>query len=272
MSYLNIMFYVISGVISGNAQGDYSDMGLTQKMLVDRIYTLPIFIDTDSDCWAHEEKEHFYNELIKSQQWISDQAARYNQDVTWDNDFFDLNRQTIYLNKYNRFSPRLMLEGTLDAMLEEDFDEYLENARFNSGSQKLKLVYFVKSNDRSLAVNFRSTKKVDIAIIFCRSSYGMMTDQYTISHEILHQFGAWDLYFGRSQSEEKAERARQLFPRSIMINTHVNKDQLRVDELTAWRVGWHSDHLELYDDFKPDWKFRQKGGKTITAPVSMEPK
>lgn len=84
----------------------------------------------------------------------------------------------------------------------------------------------------------------------------MVTDHYVVSHEMLHQFGAWDLYFGESQSKEKAEELLELYPNSIMINTYSNKARLEVDELTAWRGGWHNDFKEDYIEFTPVWANR----------------
>ena len=71
-----------------------------------------------------------------------------------------------------------------------------------------------------------------------------------ISHEILHQFGAWDLYQGKSQTLKSAKKAIELFPNSIMINTKRKKAQLKIDGLTAWRVGWKKKKWE-YDQFNP---------------------
>jgi hypothetical protein len=61
----------------------------------------------------------------------------------------------------------------------------------------------------------------------------------TIAHEILHCFGAWDLY----ESENKttgAELARKRYPRSIMTSEwKTTNDPPEVDPLTAWRIGWN---------------------------------
>jgi len=113
---------------------------------------------------------------------------------------------------------------------------------------------------------------VDIAIIYCRSTYGISTDQYVISHEMLHQFGAWDLYFGTSQSEEQAAKAKELYPHSVMISTHRNKADLEVDDLTAWRVGWHVDVKQDYLDLTPvrDGTREKRGRKSKNKSIKFD--
>ena len=77
-----------------------------------------------------------------------------------------------------------------------------------------------------------------------------------MAHEILHQFGAWDLYFGERQTKESAAKAKELYPNSVMINTYKNKSELEIDRLTAWRIGWYQ-HEDEFDQFDPA-KLRQE--------------
>jgi hypothetical protein len=79
-----------------------------------------------------------------------------------------------------------------------------------------------------------------------------------MSHELLHLFGAWDLYYGQSQSRESAARLKELYPYSIMINTGRHKESLEVDELTAWRIGWIEKEEDHFADFSPNRKNRDR--------------
>ena len=139
----------------------------------------------------------------------------------------------------------------MDKLRFESLNDFLAQNNFDLKERKLKVLFFVKSNSRSHALNYWSNEKVDIAVVYCRSTIGSITDNFVISHELLHQFGAWDLYYGTPQSLEKAQEAARLYPYSIMINTYRNKHLLEVDELTAWRVGWNLVEKEEYLRFKP---------------------
>lgn len=221
------------------------------ESLIGEVHIFTLFVDTQMEYWEEEEIDYFYEELLKSQQWIQEQAEIYGQFVAFNNDYFFRNKEVVYIENISMQNSRYALQKAMDELRFDDFAAFLEANNFDMKKEKLKLIFFVKDANRSHAFNYWSSTDVDIAIIYCRRTSGMWTDQYVISHEILHQFGAWDLYFGESQSYEKAEKAKELYPNSIMINTYFNKWALEVDELTAWRVGWHHDDKDEYQTFVP---------------------
>ena len=63
------------------------------------------------------------------------------------------------------------------------------------------------------------------------------------AHEILHPFGAGELYFPFDRTDERAKRARHLFPNDIMFRVDRNLDALNIGPWTAYRIGW-TDHLD----------------------------
>lgn len=63
------------------------------------------------------------------------------------------------------------------------------------------------------------------------------------AHEILHAFGAGELYFPFDRTDERAKRARRLFPNDIMFRVDRNLDALNIGPWTAYRIGW-TDHLD----------------------------
>ena len=64
----------------------------------------------------------------------------------------------------------------------------------------------------------------------------------SIAHEILHLFGAWDLYETFEQTKDREVKARELFPDDIMLQTSYNINELNIDKLTAWLTGLSSFH------------------------------
>jgi len=81
--------------------------------------------------------------------------------------------------------------------------------------------------------------------IVCFSRYPDQTPICAASyaHEILHAFGAGELYFPFDRTDERAKRARQLFPNDIMFRVDRNLDALNIGPWTAYRIGW-TDHLD----------------------------
>ncbi len=222
------------------------------QSLTDEVYLFPLFVDTDKDNWQPEEREYYLEELKKSQSWLQEQARPYGQRIEFNDGYFMRSKDLIYIGEVSRENPQLMLSKVMEELNYKDFEDFCQQNNFDFQKNKLKFILFVKSINRSHAYDFWSNTQVDIAVIYSSSRIGVITDEYVISHEILHQFGAWDLYHepGR-MSLENAQRAKELYPNSIMISTFSRKDELEVDELTAWRVGWHNDFKEEYQEFNP---------------------
>ncbi len=75
----------------------------------------------------------------------------------------------------------------------------------------------------------------------------------TIIHEMLHLYGAWDMYSSDLRSEEIQSKITYIFKNSVMIHDR-NDDfkQFKVDQLTAWRIGWTKTYWPWYEMFRKD--------------------
>jgi len=221
--------------------------------LSDEVHFLTIFVDTDYDTWDDDELEYYYEQLLTSQNWLIDESYYHEVSLQFNNDHFIFdNQKVIDLPSVRRsgYGVGGLWRKVVEGLGYEDTDDFLSANSFDFETEKLKVLLFVKEEDRSHARNYWSVNNIDFAVVYCRSSIGTMTSHYTISHEILHLFGAWDLYLGESQTLETAKKAKEMYPNSIMINTWTNQENLVIDELTAWRIGW-KDYDEEYRFFDP---------------------
>lgn len=213
---------------------------------------LCVFVDTDEGEWEDDEKEAYYREFIAAQNWMIAEGEFYDQVLQFDNDrFFIDNLKQIYIERIDmRSGSRSVSRKMLAELGYENMNELLSSNRFDLKKDKFKIVLLVKQSSRSHAYNYWSVEAVDMAIVYCRHTMGLRTDKYVMAHEMLHQFGAWDLYAGESQTSESAAKARELFPNSVMANTFRNKESLEVDALTAWRIGWN-EYDDSFGEFNP---------------------
>jgi hypothetical protein len=92
---------------------------------------------------------------------------------------------------------------------------------------------------------------VEGAVVYEQDNSGNGVVSSVIAHEILHLYGAWDLYQTFTQSAENEERARRLFPSSIMRRIADDINELEVDEVSAWLVGWKPNRLAWYESLRP---------------------
>jgi hypothetical protein len=73
-----------------------------------------------------------------------------------------------------------------------------------------------------------------------------------IAHELLHVYGAWDLYpDAPSVRPPQAHMAGRLFANDVMRVSRRDIRGLQVGALTAWRIGW-APEKEWFEGFRPD--------------------
>jgi hypothetical protein len=227
------------------------------QSLIGEVYMLTLFIDTMHDYWDNDEMDYFLSELEKSQEWIIEESRKYGVNLNFNNEYFQPVVQNVFVRSVNRQNSWRLLQTVMNELGYRSYEDFLDRYNFDLRKKKLKVLFFVKSDSRSHAYNYWSNNNLDFAIVYCKSTYGQVTNHYVISHELLHQFGAWDLYYGESQSLEKAKRAKELYPNSVMISTNAYDRELEIDELTAWRIGWHHNLKDEFMSFKPVRKERR---------------
>jgi hypothetical protein len=75
-------------------------------------------------------------------------------------------------------------------------------------------------------------------VCFDRYPDGSPTCAASYAHEILHVFGAGELYFPYDRTDERRHRAARLFPNDIMYRVDRNIAALEIGAFTAYRIGW----------------------------------
>ena len=87
-------------------------------------------------------------------------------------------------------------------------------------------------------------------ILFTEYPDGRPTAPATYAHEVLHLFGACDLYFPTDTDDSRRQLAERLFPDDIMLRVDYDLDNLTVNDFTAYRVGWLEGLREAYQTFE----------------------
>ena len=122
--------------------------------------------------------------------------------------------------------------------------------------QSLLLIVFNKEG-RSYAmpdvsaslVTFTISDKPEGAYLF--HSLSSPVSPTIVAHEMLHLFGAMDLYeeMGSALDKERADRIKSLYPKEIMRTTALPLDEVTVSPLTAWLVGLTEKREDWFDVF-----------------------
>ena len=84
------------------------------------------------------------------------------------------------------------------------------------------------------------------------SSYpdGRPTCAASYAHEILHAFGAGELYFPFDRHATRKKLARKFFPNDVMLRVDYNINKLGIGEFTAYRIGWIETLRKQYKPFE----------------------
>ncbi|GLR19498.1 hypothetical protein GCM10007940_41140 [Portibacter lacus] len=239
--------------------------------MTEEIHILTFFVNTRDGRWEEETLETQFVELLKSQRWLQAEAKKWNQSLDFDNEYFFLdNKFVTYLDrKALKSNPRVILQKIINKLKFHSFQEYLKENEFDQIVRKLKVVIFINNAHRRHVITPWSTKEMDIVILYRDPKSEKVTNQYEISHELLHQFGAWDLYYkrGKNQTLESGKEAEKRYPYSIMMKRYQNKEMLNIDEVTAWRIGWNQ-WDESFNEFDPFLNQEKIKEEAIGIPIS----
>ena len=97
------------------------------------------------------------------------------------------------------------------------------------------------SNNLSYYDHIDRTYAAERIICYTRYPDGRPTAAASYAHEILHNFGAGELYFPFDRNEGRKNIARRLFPDDIMFRVDYDMARLTIGSYTAYRIGWLDD-------------------------------
>ncbi|MCL2138506.1 MAG: hypothetical protein FWH41_03125 [Treponema sp.] len=256
-----VLIFLIFASIKIYAQNSSQYQLGSAKILKGNIYVLQCFVSDYNNKWTQEEKNEASSKLYAAQNWLQKQASNYGTTVNFQGGSFGFAEdiKLEYVN-YGTGSGREDI-NVLTTVFKKigyvknlDFYDWVQN---NTNCENALVVIYVKGEGRSYSIAYESEFMdkekyfTETCVVYNKYWGGLEMYEASIAHEMLHLFGAWDLYETFQQSREKEQRARQYFPNSIMLRTSYNINELMVDELTAWLIGWNNTAQGWYEWFKP---------------------
>ena len=149
----------------------------------------------------------------------------------------------------------LLLPRALKVIGYEDVIQCYNRLKEISGTDNIMVLILINNDGWSNANQFSSLHATNHfrdyfleSVNLFRTDDGEPTNGQTIAHEILHLFGAWDMYGGQA-SNAAGKWANQNYPNEIMLQVSSPLDDLSISPLTAWLVGLTSEYHEWYWDF-----------------------
>ena len=209
--------------------------------------------------WKATEKKEILAKQAEGLEWLKNQALNRNitdlsfsiSNIGFEND--------IQISKIESdIEPRRLKVNWVPLVLNaagfNDLPSFYDSIKKESKADNIVVLIFAKDRGRSYAQSSGSNSKNNIrflegAVIYDQSFNGDEMTSATILHEMLHLFGARDIYTSKTKDADAEEKMRSVFHRSIMLATHRDIKPLIIEQLTAWCIGWTKNYYGWYKFF-----------------------
>lgn len=241
------------------------------KRLEGSTILIAIFVDINKNEWKEEEKQYCKDALQQATSWIVEKGMEYNKEIEFlynmqegsdllyyqsidfdvDSDSDDTNQSDYY--RYNKL------------WIQEHIDK--EKIKKDYGTDSVGYLFFVKDAGTSYTfshyIEDKMINKEEMCTIYLNDSSceGCYETPATYAHEILHLYGALDLYKDACPKDIN-EYVEEQYPLEIMLSTY--DEPLFIEQsyepgltkeispITAYNLGWITD-IEEINEF-PDMK------------------
>ncbi len=247
-----------------DAKGEIPSVGKSRAgsayTLEGDVYQVCIFVsEKNNGKWTKSQKEKVINTVEESQKWLIKQAKEYDVKLSFQTKVFGMDKDII-LDKVER--------GTGSGNESVDWGnrvfkklgyknsyEFYEWVMKNTKCKNTHYVVFVEGEGRGYAMPATTEMGKEFyfmegAVLYEKHGSTPLLSS-DISHETLHTYSAWDLYETFEQTKKNEERAKRKYPNSIMLRTSYTHDELEVDEVTAWLIGWNKKPRKSFEKLKP---------------------
>lgn len=233
------------------------------KVLSGRIFVLSVFVALTSDPWKQVDIERQKEKVFEAERWLKMQALRYGKHVEFENCSFGAEGSFCdngIPSNWETKGASLYPGKVLLKMGFRSHEAFVGWVRTHTNCTQCLVVVFCNTYGRSFAMPvskelYRFNPHqfcLDYCIIFRgQDPNGVESDAATVAHEMLHLFGAWDLYELDEKDRTRANKTALMFPKSIMNCKGRTIWDMQIDEITAWLVGLKEEGKDWYRWFEP---------------------
>lgn len=237
----------------GNPRSSYG-LG-SAPYLEGRNILVSMFVTTPESTWTEEEKQQMLKKVETAAVYIEEAARSYEIETELIYDFTEypeLYKEAVVdflINEETDFLDRLDEEIAL--WFEESIDYTKMVDTFEADG--IATMVFVNNPGISYAIVYDGTDNVKESLVLFSEDYyngGKAELPITYAHEILHIFGAHDLYEEAEFTSEVTEYVETTYPREIMLTVTLSGNSetvidADVSPITAYHLGWLNEIEEI---------------------------
>lgn len=262
---LPIVFFVFNSSLSAQNDSTQNNPYGSAKELKGRTLIVNCFVSEANKKWDPEEKQEILDREKYGISWLHAQAVKWKMD-----DGLDFQRINIGLDKdiklnkienYKELSGSFKIDWTPLAIHAAGYPsliDFYDSVKNATQVDNVVVIVFACSKGRSYARPAYSNSKknerfLEGAVVYRTDRYNNGIVNGTIMHEMLHLFGAWDMYREEAtamRSPEMDAKIRGIFANSVMISSKYDMDDVVIDQMTAWRIGWAKRYWSYFEMFR----------------------
>ena len=233
---------------------DFNNKEVGSALKLDgKVYVLIFYVGTPSHPVTAQTREEWGTQVFEAQHWLQRQASRYGKHIEFENAAYGMDGSLVL--EEIPFGPE-----TPNAYYFPD--EVYNLLKCKNGWDMFRFIRTFAHCDHYMSIILCNVKGRSFSCPVSKELYSFNKEEFffescvlyrydavdyvlkstsaSIAHEILHLFGATDLYAHDDTPEEQVieEKFRHIYPNSIMLGAPYGIERTEVDELNAWLVGW----------------------------------
>ena len=219
------------------------------KKLEGSIYVITFFVSETP--WPMNKKMALLKQVLRAESWLEKKAKKYGKDVKFVNGLHGF---------YEPFEAEIVPDYDSGNPQWGIAQKYLRAAGYPADASYPRWVKEISGCDQSLIIviankygrgyanaAYWETDDPEGAILYHSNKFKIGASN--IIHEILHLFGAVDLYETKEQTAENSTWIEQMYPKEVMHNPYYPLKELVICPLTAWLVGLSDKKESWYENF-----------------------
>jgi hypothetical protein len=211
------------------------------RVLAGKICLIHLFVRDGVSSWAPGEKDAERRRVAAALAFLREQGRRYRQRLS----FVEPVLPEVPLGQtipVNMFDGPGWIERAIRKAGHRNGLELVRHFKAKLRADHAMIMVHVNKEATSFNLTYYSGVNrlfhAERVVMYARYGDGRATCAASYAHEILHAFGAGELYFPFDRSPKRKRLARRYFPNDIMLRVAYSIDALEIGPYTAYRIGW----------------------------------
>lgn len=218
-----------------------------------KIYLLTIYVDDEESSWSQEEIDAFHQQVTSpALNYLAYQAQNRNIPLEFSSGYYSTDLERGRVIRYpGILGDSSQSSGNADVLdhvaMSMDFSSKIamyDHVLAQSGADQLAIMVAMNKTGRSYACCDKDNNpnhNLEYTMVY-RNHWKSQkfTTSTTVAHELLHLFGAEDMYQEESDGRraQRAAIAKQLFPNDIMFAGYYEIWDNVLSKATTYTIGW----------------------------------